>query len=227
MNAVMQQRYPHNDLPPSPRHPQDDLRQALSQANAIIEQAPPPSLREILTAYRTKGDGDRDMLLAMLNAKTAEDQRISSVASLQRTVIELYQQTGSPEFLPPPRNGAGNYAPYPPSYPSPSSSYPPDQRSSRRAMNSHRTQSGGESPPRTHSHMPPPPRDGANSHQEPHPRKRHRASRSPSSHRGVYEPSHPAEQFPPSPYSSSDRTGAAPRREPRETNGDAAQQERE
>lgn len=37
-------------------------------------QTPPPSLREILTAYRTKGDGDRDMLLAMLNAKTAEDQ---------------------------------------------------------------------------------------------------------------------------------------------------------
>ena len=37
-------------------------------------QSPPPSLREILSAYRTKGDGDRDMLLAMLSAKTAEDQ---------------------------------------------------------------------------------------------------------------------------------------------------------
>jgi hypothetical protein len=40
----------------------------------IHPQPTPPSLREILTAYRTKGDGDRDMLLAMLNAKTAEDQ---------------------------------------------------------------------------------------------------------------------------------------------------------
>ncbi|EEB87084.1 hypothetical protein MPER_15722, partial [Moniliophthora perniciosa FA553] len=38
---------------------------------------PPPTLREILTAYRTKGDGDREMLLAMLNAKTAEDQRLA------------------------------------------------------------------------------------------------------------------------------------------------------
>lgn len=37
-------------------------------------QPAPPSLREILTAYRTRGDGDRDMLLAMLSAKTAEDQ---------------------------------------------------------------------------------------------------------------------------------------------------------
>jgi hypothetical protein len=37
-------------------------------------QAPPPSLREILGAYKSKGDGDRDMLIAMLNAKSAEDQ---------------------------------------------------------------------------------------------------------------------------------------------------------
>ena len=37
-------------------------------------QAPPPSLREILGAYRSKGDGDRDLLIAMLNAKSAEDQ---------------------------------------------------------------------------------------------------------------------------------------------------------
>ena len=40
---------------------------------AII-QPPPPSLREILEAYKARGDGDREMLLAMLNAKSAEDQ---------------------------------------------------------------------------------------------------------------------------------------------------------
>jgi len=40
----------------------------------ISQQPPPPSLREILGAYKAKGDGDRDMLLAMLNAKSAEDQ---------------------------------------------------------------------------------------------------------------------------------------------------------
>lgn len=37
-------------------------------------QPSPPTLRDILGAYRAKGDGDRDMLLAMLNAKAAEDQ---------------------------------------------------------------------------------------------------------------------------------------------------------
>ena len=40
----------------------------------ILPQPPPPSLREILGAYKSKGDGDRDMLIAMLNAKSAEDQ---------------------------------------------------------------------------------------------------------------------------------------------------------
>ncbi|KAG6832252.1 hypothetical protein H0H92_004217 [Tricholoma furcatifolium] len=65
-----------SDFPPrsiSP-HSHDDLRHMLSTAFSIVEQTPPPSLREILTAYRNKGDGDRDMLLAMLNAKAAEDQ---------------------------------------------------------------------------------------------------------------------------------------------------------
>ena len=49
-------------LPPLPVFPSSSL------------QPPPPSLREILGAYRSKGDGDRDMLIAMLNAKSAEDQ---------------------------------------------------------------------------------------------------------------------------------------------------------
>ena len=40
----------------------------------IHAQMPPPSLREVLGAYNLKGDGDRDMLIAMLNAKSAEDQ---------------------------------------------------------------------------------------------------------------------------------------------------------
>ena len=35
---------------------------------------PPPTLREILGAYRSRGDGDREMLMAMLHAKSAEDQ---------------------------------------------------------------------------------------------------------------------------------------------------------
>jgi len=46
----------------------------VASARSTLDQPPPPTLREILAAYRSKGDGDRDMLLAMLNAKAAEDQ---------------------------------------------------------------------------------------------------------------------------------------------------------
>ena len=40
----------------------------------LNKQPPPPTLREILEAYKARGDGDREMLLAMLNAKSSEDQ---------------------------------------------------------------------------------------------------------------------------------------------------------
>ena len=49
-----------------------------------FRQPPPPSLREILGAYRTRGDGDREMLMAMLNAKSAEDQVWNSTSEVER-----------------------------------------------------------------------------------------------------------------------------------------------
>ncbi|KAJ1310369.1 hypothetical protein OPQ81_007107 [Rhizoctonia solani] len=54
-----------------------------------LSQAPPPSLREILTAYNSKGEGDREMLVALLNAKSAEDQRLASLATLHHTVLQM------------------------------------------------------------------------------------------------------------------------------------------
>ncbi|KAK1220953.1 hypothetical protein PQX77_016249 [Marasmius sp. AFHP31] len=68
------------------------LKDHVYAANQILSTPPPPSLRDILTAYRTKGDGDREMLLAMLNAKSAEDNRLAQTASLQRTLLEVYNQ---------------------------------------------------------------------------------------------------------------------------------------
>ncbi|KAG9112968.1 hypothetical protein FRC07_007845 [Ceratobasidium sp. 392] len=54
-----------------------------------LSQAPPPALREILSAYNTKGEGDRDMLVALLNAKSAEDQRLAAIATLHQTIIQM------------------------------------------------------------------------------------------------------------------------------------------
>ncbi|KAJ7042586.1 hypothetical protein C8F04DRAFT_1390555 [Mycena alexandri] len=65
----------------------------VASASSVLDQPPPPSLRDILGAYKSNGDGDRDMLLAMLNAKTAEDQRLASLAALHRTMLEFYQSS--------------------------------------------------------------------------------------------------------------------------------------
>jgi hypothetical protein len=47
------------------------------------------------------GDGDRDMLLALLGAKTAEDQRLAETASLHARMLDA-QVSGTNSPLPPP-----------------------------------------------------------------------------------------------------------------------------
>ncbi|KDR84816.1 hypothetical protein GALMADRAFT_233206 [Galerina marginata CBS 339.88] len=213
MNTAPSHHHSHQESSSSmQRHPSDEIRRLVSSAHSVLEQTPPPSLREILSAYRTKGDGDRDMLLAMLNAKTAEDQRLASVTSLHRTMFEIYQhspQASEHSSSRPITNGAYHYPT--PTFSQPSRSYEqPQSRDSRRVHHRHRVTSGSRSPPpsRMHSQLQPT-RDIPISHHSEHPRKRHRSSHSPHlSHAGVYE-SHPSEQFPPSPYSSSDRSDSA------------------
>ena len=50
------------------------MRSILLDAANDLDHPNPPSLRDILAAYKHKGDGDREMLLAMLDAKSAEDK---------------------------------------------------------------------------------------------------------------------------------------------------------
>ncbi|PPQ63525.1 hypothetical protein CVT24_004753 [Panaeolus cyanescens] len=190
----------------SPSSNPEDMRRLLSSAQTVLEQPPPPSLREILTAYRTKGDGDRDMLLSMLNAKTAEDQRMSSVANLHRTMLEIYQHAPAESTHSYSRSTNGSYH-----YPTPSFTHSPRPQDmpSRRPSHRHRASSRSRSPPRVQTHLSST-RDALSSHHSDYPRKRHRSSRSPHlSHPSPYETSHPSEQFPPSPYSASERSDSA------------------
>ena len=56
--------------------------------SSTCAQPQPPSVREILGAYRMKGEGDREMLLAILQAKTAEDQvRLATTYLLSSTLL--------------------------------------------------------------------------------------------------------------------------------------------
>ncbi|KAJ7129987.1 hypothetical protein C8R43DRAFT_1025332 [Mycena crocata] len=181
------------------------LGHVVSSASSVLEQAPPPSLRDILGAYKANGDGDRDMLLAMLNAKTAEDQRLASIAALHRTMLEVYQHA-------PPAQNNGIHHQYPPY------THSPPLRDSREARPPrsvyHHVSSGSRSPPHTRVPLPP---MRAPSPKSEHRRKRARTSRSPppphtsrSRHESLNDP--PSE-LPPSPYSSSgsDSAGHSPR----------------
>ncbi|KAF7982104.1 hypothetical protein HWV62_30435 [Athelia sp. TMB] len=112
----------------------------------VLEQTPPPSLREVLGAYNSRGDGDRDMLIAMLNAKSAEDQRIASVAALHRTLLERQHPSSmsTPPTLAPLhiQHDRHSYSPMA------SSSHPYDRRHERRAsdVSSGRSRSPPASP---------------------------------------------------------------------------------
>ncbi|CAE7081691.1 unnamed protein product [Rhizoctonia solani] len=95
--------------------PNPSTKSVLDSTFQALSQAPPPTIREILGAYSSKGEGDREMLVALLNAKSAEDQRIAAVAALQQTVLQMQHslalaqsQASSPQppqQLPSPRSG--------------------------------------------------------------------------------------------------------------------------
>lgn len=166
-------------------------------------------------------------------------QRQSSVASLHRTMLEICQQS-TPS---PPEQSSSAKGAY--HYPTPSFTQSPplcDQQSSRHVNHRPHTVSRSHSPINPRSYLPSV-RDVSMTRHLEHPRKRHRSSRSPRRSCGAaYETSH-SEQFPPSPYSSSNRSESAeysPRsrgsmtigsllssRPNREANGDMPNQERE
>ncbi|KIY67574.1 hypothetical protein CYLTODRAFT_422376 [Cylindrobasidium torrendii FP15055 ss-10] len=116
----------------------------------LVTQPPPPTLREILNAYRSKGDGDREMLLALLNAKSAEQTNHTTRSALCQRLIEGQQPDPSME---------GHY------YPSPAAtrySPPLDERSithprhDRRQSRRHTSPYSRHSPQSPHRRLPSP-----------------------------------------------------------------------
>ncbi|KAG1755017.1 uncharacterized protein EDB91DRAFT_1096801 [Suillus paluster] len=181
--------YPTSDYSRLPYHSAEaDYRRLIMSSSQILEQVPPPSLREILGAYKSKGDGDRDMLIAMLNAKSAEDQRLASVASLHRTLLEMSAadaQHASPSH--------------------PSHSLPPPALYSKHGLYPSDMSNGRVSPQPLPVVREPPQLSQP-------PRKRQRSSHSPSSHYESRTSHTSSRDLPPSPYSSrSDSEEYSPR----------------
>jgi len=189
-------RYHHSKYGADP-----SLGHVISSASSVLDQTPPPTLRDILGAYKANGEGDRDMLLAMLNAKTAEDQRIASIAALHRTMLEVYQ--AAPLHLNEGYSSAPTFTQSPPLR---------EARPTRTMY--HNVSSTSRSPPQTRVPLP---SMRAPSPKTEHRRKRARSSRSPQPPHGAsrrHESLHdPHSELPPSPYSSSgsDSAGYSPR----------------
>ncbi|KAF8148356.1 hypothetical protein K438DRAFT_1733915, partial [Mycena galopus ATCC 62051] len=85
--------------------PDPSLDDVFSSTRTVLNHPSSPTLREILAAYNAHGNGDRDKLLATLNAKAAEDRRLASLAALHQTMLEASQlrQHQSPLSWPLPR----------------------------------------------------------------------------------------------------------------------------
>ncbi|KZT19394.1 hypothetical protein NEOLEDRAFT_1245896 [Neolentinus lepideus HHB14362 ss-1] len=191
--------HPFSHYPYSPQ-PDSGMKALFESSWRVLEQLPPPSMREILGAYNARGDGDREMLLAMLNAKSAEDQRLAAVATLQRTMLEMYR-VSSIACPPPPPENYHFPAPSMPVPPMVASPYMHERRSSRPTAEPSRV-----TPPHLPGIRDAPPLDSGRA------RKRARSSRtshSPQSRQ--LETASP--DLPPSPYSSShsDVAGRSPR----------------
>ncbi|KAF8649882.1 hypothetical protein AX16_005644 [Volvariella volvacea WC 439] len=203
MNSISSSSHHPSEYSPAMYYSREpELKHAMTSTHDMLEQTPPPTLREILSAYRAKGDGDREMLLAMLSAKAAEDKRLAEYAALRRSLLDVYRESTSIHASEPAlRVNGGHY------YPTPTFTHSPPLREQRAIHRvHHRGASGSRSPSRSRPY--PSIRD--HHHYEPS-RKRTRISPSPPPTYPHYDsrpPSQP-EQLPPSPYSSSERSESA------------------
>ncbi|KGB77308.1 hypothetical protein I307_00202 [Cryptococcus deuterogattii 99/473] len=147
------------------------------------EELPPPpaSLASILESFRKSGEGDRELLLSILGAKKAEEERLSAMIHTRLTVLQarlsLHQAAAVGAMplpvmpVPPPADLAmSNTSPNPQQPPGPRSEdlgRSPERTPSLTSRDSGRSSSAGvASPPaQTASEfMPPPPRPVAHAY---------------------------------------------------------------
>ncbi|KAF7310628.1 hypothetical protein HMN09_00605600 [Mycena chlorophos] len=127
----------------------------LHAASRVLDQPPPPSLRDVLGAYKASGDGDREVLLAVLKAKTSEDNRQAAIATLYESMLHLQRMPQQHSYPPP------SYPPPPPPsrhmYRSPPRSLPHARSISPRDEPRRKRSRGSESPSENAAELPPSP----------------------------------------------------------------------
>lgn len=76
----------------------------------LTSQPPPPaSLKSILDSFRRSGEGDRDLLMSILGAKKAEEERMTAIIQTRLTVLQarlnLATIQAQMQAMPPPADG--------------------------------------------------------------------------------------------------------------------------
>ncbi|WVQ93752.1 hypothetical protein IAU59_000829 [Kwoniella sp. CBS 9459] len=92
---------PNGELPPSPPRSRRDASETPSIGLGVAfggnnggkwwdEELPPPpaSLSSILDSFRKSGEGDRDLLLSILGAKKAEEERLTALIQTRLTILQ-------------------------------------------------------------------------------------------------------------------------------------------
>ncbi|WRT63739.1 uncharacterized protein IL334_000662 [Kwoniella shivajii] len=91
----------NGELPPSPPRSRRDASETPSIGLGVAfggaaggkwwdEELPPPpaSLSSILDSFRKSGEGDRDLLLSILGAKKAEEERLTALIQTRLTILQ-------------------------------------------------------------------------------------------------------------------------------------------
>ncbi|WWC99310.1 hypothetical protein V866_006211 [Kwoniella sp. B9012] len=113
------------ELPPSPPRSRRDASETPSIGLGVAfggsaggkwwdEELPPPpaSLSSILDSFRKSGEGDRELLLSILGAKKAEEERLTALIQTRLTVLQARLSLHSaaaalpPQMTVPPPNGS-------------------------------------------------------------------------------------------------------------------------
>ncbi|KAL7418826.1 hypothetical protein Q5752_006510 [Cryptotrichosporon argae] len=156
----------HTHLPPSPPRSRRDASETPSVAAAqkwwdAELPAPPASLTAILDSFRKSGEGDRELLLAILGAKKAEEERLTAIIQTRLTVIQArlsyHAAAGDSASAASTAAPAGATEMLPPPLPDRASTSPPGYyhlHAGVAPVPAGRSPTLGPAPPHSHSHSP-------------------------------------------------------------------------
>ncbi|CAK9779379.1 hypothetical protein CC85DRAFT_288663 [Cutaneotrichosporon oleaginosum] len=110
------------DFPPSPPRSHHDAaspplqKASVDQSDNYWEDVPPApaSLKSILDSFRRSGEGDRDLLMAILQAKKSEEERLTAIIQTRLTILQARLNMAAIQAQMP---GPVPADAYPPAYP--------------------------------------------------------------------------------------------------------------